>query len=93
MFVVGNHTLDVKGTNGAPVKGGGKEKDMITLMLAAMGNGEKLKPVLISKGVRHPQKVTKATIRYQISKPLQHGLPSASRMCYEVSYGHGTAML
>ena len=35
VFVVGHHTLDVKGTNGAPVKGGGKEKNRITLMLAA----------------------------------------------------------
>ena len=62
-------------------------------MLAAMGNGEKSKPVLIFKGVRHPQKVTKATIRYQISKPLQHGLPSASKMCYEVSYDYSTAII
>ena len=34
-------------TLGAPVKGGGKEKDRITLMLGAMADGKKLKPLLI----------------------------------------------
>ena len=53
----GERTLEEMGTRSVLVRTTGHDKDKVTVMLAALADGTKLAPLVISKGVRSPKSV------------------------------------
>ena len=53
--MVAETTLDHIGKKSIPIKSTGNQKARITVVLAAKANGDKLKPMIIFKGVRKEQ--------------------------------------
>jgi hypothetical protein len=53
--MVADTTLDHIGRKSIPIKSTGHEKARITVVLAAKANGDKLKPMIVFKGVRKEQ--------------------------------------
>ena len=58
----GATTIAVKGTNSVPLLTTGHEKQRITVCLAAMANGCRLKPLIVFKGKRFPTPIGYTTI-------------------------------
>ena len=62
----GATTVAVKGTNSVPLLTTGHEKQHITVCLAAMANGCRLKPLIVFKGKRFPNElkgITEAIVK------------------------------
>ena len=53
----GDSTLDETGTRSVLIRTTGHDKDKVTVMLAALGDGTKIAPLMIFKGVRPPKNI------------------------------------
>ena len=55
-------TLDETGTRSVLIQTTGHDKDKVTVMLAALGDGRKIAPLMIFKGVRPPKNIVNGVV-------------------------------
>ena len=55
-------TLDETGTRSVLIQTTGHDKDKVTVMLAALGDGTKIAPLMIFKGVRPPKNIVNGVV-------------------------------
>ena len=58
----GESTLDETGTRSVLIRTTGHDKDKVTVMLAALGDGTKIAPLVIFKGVRPPKNIVNGVV-------------------------------
>ena len=58
----GDSTLDETGTRSVLIRTTGHNKDKVTVMLAALGDGTKIAPLMIFKGVRPPKNIVNGVV-------------------------------